>query len=81
MYFNTGIADEDTVYQSLHQSFLSIIKVLYVDIATRNQTGKDKYYTNIIKLYNNWAEKYYESSKMEINKRRECVKEVEKIRR
>lgn len=51
MYFNTGVADEDVVYQSLHQSFICTIKVLYFDICIRNVAGKDKYYTNIIELY------------------------------
>ncbi|MBS6504433.1 MAG: DUF4760 domain-containing protein [Clostridium sp.] len=72
MYLNTGIADEDTIYQSLHQSFLSMVKVLYFRIASRNETGKDKYYTNIIELYNKWANKYYENEQKEIENSR-CI--------
>lgn len=60
MYFNTGVADEETIYQSLHQSFLEMIRVVYFRIASRNKSGKDKYFTNIIKLYNKWSERYSE---------------------
>jgi hypothetical protein len=67
MSFNSGIADEETVYQSLHQSFLGCVKVLYFWIAQQNLSGKDKYYTNIIKLFNKWSERYNE----------QCTKEVE----
>lgn len=58
MYFNTGVAAENVVYQSLHQSFLDVVKICYFDIAKFNETGKDKYYTNIIDLYNLWNTRY-----------------------
>lgn len=58
MYLNTGVADEKVIYQSLHQSFLAVVKVCYYDIAVLNETGKDKYYTNIIELYSHWNNRY-----------------------
>lgn len=61
MYFNYGIADEKTVYQSLHQTFRSTIKLLYLKISQTNKDGKDKYYTNTIELFNKWNERYLEN--------------------
>lgn len=66
MYFNYGVADESVVYQSLHQSFLATVKLLYVTIAERNLQGKDKYFTNIIQMYNRWNERYESKCKEEI---------------
>ena len=49
MTFMSGLADEGVVYQSLHQAFLSSVKLLHFEICYRNGNGsKDKYYCNII---------------------------------
>lgn len=58
MYFNYKVADEEVVYQSLHQSYISIVISLYVKIASINKDPKDKYYTNVIELYNKWNDRY-----------------------
>lgn len=81
MYFNSGVADEETVYQSLHQSFLAMVKILYFSIASKNESGKDKYFTNIIELYNNWAYRYQLQRESEINASRENTYKKEKIKR
>ena len=81
MYFNSGVADEETVYQSLHQSFLAMVKILYFSIASKNESGKDKYFTNIIELYNNWADRYQLQRESEINASRENTYKKEKIKR
>lgn len=67
MHFKTGVADEETVYQSLHQSFLSTVKCLYYDIAHLNVTVSNKYYTNIISVYNSWNDKYLKAKQEEDN--------------
>ena len=66
MYFNSGVADEETVYQSLHQSFLAMVKILYFSIASKNESGKDKYFPNIIEWYNSWTERYQLQRESEI---------------
>jgi len=71
MSFNDGVADEATVYQSLHQSFIKIAKLLYIDIATINKSECDKYYTHLIDMFNRWHSIYLE------NYREECLKESE----
>ena len=66
MNFNLGLADENVVYQSLHQVFLSSVKLLHYEISDRNRDGlKDKYFCNIIDLYKRWSERYYEAWKEE----------------
>lgn len=55
MYFNRGIADEEVVYSCLHQTFLSGVQSLYFNIASKNKGNpKDKYYENIIQMFNRW---------------------------
>ncbi|MPN12610.1 hypothetical protein SDC9_159928 [bioreactor metagenome] len=56
--FNSKIADTDTVYQSLHQALFSAIPIIYIYISSINASGTDKYYTNIIAVYNTWRKKY-----------------------
>lgn len=58
MYFNCKIADENVVYNSLHQIFLSYIELCYIFIAQKNTDKKDKYFTNIIEFYNLWKDRY-----------------------
>lgn len=74
MYFNTGVADDEVVYQSLHQSFLSTVQLMYFFIADKNEYSRDKYYINIIILYNKWAQ-------MQMDKKREEEEIEEKARR
>lgn len=81
MYFNSGVADEETVYQSLHQSFLEMVKIIYFSIASRNKSGRDKYYTNIIKLYKKWSDRYSECLQKEINMNRNNTHEQEEIKK
>ena len=57
MVFHYGIADEETVYQSLHQAFLSTVNLMYFRIASHNTYAPNKYYTNLIWLYNHWSER------------------------
>lgn len=57
MCFTSGVADETIVYQSLHQTFFSTIKMLYFKIAAPNDVTKDKYYTHTIKLYKLWRDR------------------------
>lgn len=56
MYFKAKIADENTVYPTLHQTFLRNVKFLYYNIANINKESKDKYYTSVIYIFNKWSE-------------------------
>lgn len=54
MHFTYDTAAEDVVYQSLHQSYLEIVQVLYYNISKINKDSPSKYYTNVISLYQTW---------------------------
>lgn len=49
-----GLADEELMYQSLHQTFLSTVWVLYPHISRNNVSNEDKFYTNVIWLFEKW---------------------------
>ena len=65
MYIATNVADEKYIYNSLHQQFLKAVSLLYFEISFPNTDSKDKYYTNIIQVYNLWKNKYIRISKKE----------------
>lgn len=75
MYISTKVADEKYIYNSMHQQFLKAISLLYFEIALINIDNKDKYYTNIINVYNLWKDKYIKS----INKERKIKKKQKKL--
>lgn len=52
-----GIADEELLYQSLHQTFLSSVWTLYFFIATSNINNENKSYTNVIALFLLWRDR------------------------
>lgn len=47
-------AGSQFIYNSLHQSFLNAVEVLSIKISSNNSNNVDKYYTNIIEVYNMW---------------------------
>jgi hypothetical protein len=60
MNFRYHIADEQYIYQSLHQVYLQAVQYFYLDIAWVNLgpvVGPNKYFTNISVLYNQWHKK------------------------
>lgn len=65
MYISTKVADDKYIYSSLHQQFFKAISSLYISISLINLDNKDKYYTNIIDVFNLWKNKYIKSEKKE----------------
>jgi len=57
MAFTSRLANDKVVYQSLHQSFLEIVKLLYFRISYENNNTYDKYFVNIIHLFLRWRER------------------------
>lgn len=55
MNFIQDLADEEVVYQSLHQTYLSVVQMLYIEISRHNTSGHMKYYNNVIELYKLWS--------------------------
>lgn len=71
---STKAADSKFIYQSLHQMFLRNIRDLYMEISAINIDSKDKYYTNIIAVYNEWINMYiskYRKERRLVNKKNE----------
>lgn len=72
MNFVSDIADDEIVYNSLHQLFFSYVELNYFYIAALNSNGKkDKFYMNIIELYKKWKNKYIKDLIAEKNKIKE----------
>lgn len=65
MYIATNVADGKYIYNSLHQQFFKTISLLYFEISLINTDNKDKYFTNIIHVYNQWKKKYLKDIKNE----------------
>ena len=57
LHFRHNTADESVVYQSLHQSYLSIMPYMYYYIAKQNRDPSNKLYTNAIWLFIEWRNK------------------------
>lgn len=62
MNLSSQAAGSKYVYQSLHQTFLRTVRLLCVQIAlSNNKSYSDKYYTNVIHVYNEWTNLYIQN--------------------
>lgn len=68
-------AGSQFIYNSLHQSFFYNVEVLSLFISSSNTNNVDKYYTNIITVYNMWNK----LRKKDIQKLDKTKKKVEKL--
>ncbi len=78
MYFNSGIADENTVYQSLHGVFFRCVNLIYPFAFYKNEKESDRLFSNISSLYLKWRRKHdelAEEEKKEINQLKNRVKD------
>lgn len=57
MNFTHKVADESVVFQSLHQTYLEAVQLLYYDISRNNRADGMQFYTNIVELYKIWYNK------------------------
>lgn len=55
-----GLADEELLYQSLHQSYLSTVWMLSYFISVQNTNDAEKVFTNVIWLFNKWRARLHE---------------------
>lgn len=79
MNISSKVADEKYIYNSLHQQFFKAIALLYFQISLINIDNKDKYYTNIIYVYNIWKQKYIKAEKKEKKLKRKMKPRISKI--
>ena len=57
MNFTHKVADESVVYQSLHQTYIEAVQLLYYDISKNNKPDGRQFYTNVVELYRTWYNK------------------------
>lgn len=62
LHFKHNTADETVVYQSLHKTYLEMVKYLYYYIANNNKSSTNKLYTNVIWLFEKWRKKQNEQN-------------------
>lgn len=79
MNIATKVADGKYIYNSLHQQFFKAIALLYFQISLINIDNKDKYYTNIIYVYNLWKNKYIKAEKRERKFKKKMKPHISKI--
>lgn len=77
MNLSTHAAGYTYIYQSLHQIFFDTVETLSIEISIRNR-GKysDKFYTNIIKVYEEWQKIYQKSLTTEGKNKRNKKKKL-----
>ncbi|MBR4291637.1 MAG: hypothetical protein IKT52_13515 [Oscillospiraceae bacterium] len=75
------LADEKLVYQSLHETYLSMIWMLYPYICFINSEGKDKRYTNAIWLFFKWRKRMRKISKKTQRKKKLLTKLADRIQK
>lgn len=68
-------AGSQFIYNSLHQSFLYNVEVLSIEISSSNDNNFDKFYTNIIAVYNMWNKQ----KEKEIKKLKKTRKKIEQL--
>lgn len=71
------LADEKLLYQSLHQTFLSTVWMLYYSISKNNLNKEDKYFTNIIWLFNEWKERLSEQTSSATLEKQEALEAMQ----
>lgn len=71
-----GLADEKMLYQSLHQTFLSHIWLLYFYICRQNTCNEDKLYTNLIWLFNHWKDRLHKIQEKAMKNRAAAEQEL-----
>lgn len=67
LHFTHNVADESVVYKSLHQTYITLVQMLYYNIAIRNPLSPRKYFTNIIELYELWNDKAINDEELFVN--------------
>lgn len=75
-----GLADEALMYQSLHQTYLSTIWMLYYHISIRNESTEDKFYTNVIWLFTLWRNRLDKIASEADKKKQRLMKKANSVK-
>lgn len=60
------------VYTSLSQTYLPMVQMLYYNIAKNNHDA-ERYFTNVIKLFNIWKKRRKEKETVLKEMKRKCI--------
>lgn len=75
-----GLADEELMYQSLHQTFISTVWMLYFYISHRNENNEDKLYTNLVWLFIEWRNRLSKIKNEKEAERQEYLKKANSVK-
>ncbi|MBD5509966.1 MAG: DUF4760 domain-containing protein [Lachnospiraceae bacterium] len=76
--FNSGLADDKAVYQSMHQVIFELFPCIYPYISRINENTTDQYYTNLCELYLRWNKIREKSIKKETKEQRKLQRYTER---
>lgn len=77
MAVNQNVAESEMLYDSIHQTFLFFVKLVYPFICEQN-IDEELYYPNIIKLYKTWVSKKAKNDKMKLKSEQKKKKAIER---
>lgn len=75
-----GLADEEMLYQSLHQTYISQVRLLYFFICKSNITNEDKVFTNLIWLFDLWKNRLKKIQEDTLSARTEAEKKFQEAK-
>lgn len=76
MHISSQSTSSIYIYQSLHQMFLRTIRILVLSIAYNNENYANKYYTNVIHVYNMWIKMLQKQQKNEKRNKEKAYKKL-----
>lgn len=78
--FNTNIADDKTVYQSLHNVFFLAVHMIYIFTFESNTNEHDRLFYNIMVLYKKWKKLNLQKKDEEENNRIKLEQEMKSLK-
>lgn len=78
--FNTNIADDETVYQSLHNVFFTAVHLIYIFTFDINTNEHDRLFYNIMVLYKKWKILNIKKKQEEENNKAKFEEDVNKLK-
>lgn len=64
-YFIQGIAEESCIFESIHQTYIELVELLYYQISYNNTVDVIPYYQKTVALYNIWKKRKKEKLQKE----------------
>lgn len=78
--FNTNIADDKTVYQSLHQVFFKAVHMIYIFTFDANENEHDRLFYNVMVMYKKWKQINRQKEIEEVNNKVKLEEEMNSLK-